>query len=732
MKKTPPKLKQDSMTKFTVSMSHTRDTHMTHKLMAVDLRRRLLVVLALTIPLFVLVIGRSTLLSEILPNYLSAPMILVVGSVIFFYGGWPFLRGAISELHQKRPAMMLLVSMGVIVAYFYSVWSIVCGLVSGKSQPGKNFWLELSSLIAIMLFGHLIEMKAVASAGEALTSLAKLLPKKAHKILDGAKLLSQTEDIEIANLKPGDILLVRENEKIPADGKVLAEENSAHLPAEQALALVDESVVTGESQLVAKTAGSIIFAGSQNRNQPFRMVVTNTGDNSYLNQVAQLVADVVRQKSRAETLADRAAGWLFWFALISAAFSFAFWSFYVGISAAFAAAAATLVVACPHALGLAVPLVSARFTKIAARHGLLVHNKTALENVSRLRYALFDKTGTLTDGQFTVREVVDFPISSKKVNPARVKKSKILPLIVSLETGSDHPLSDSIIEFYRDSFKSKNDKNPQKLFAAEQKKVVASQIQSLPGVGISGVIAGEKYLIASIDFVSGRKMKLTKAETVRVQQCQRDGLTLSFLLREKIAKSKTRRRKSSKSNYEILGFIALGDQIKPNAERAIKELRALKIEPVMVTGDNLEVAQRVARKTGIDLVRANLRPKDKSRVVREFQHEGHVLFIGDGVNDAPALATADLSCAIGAGADVAADSADVVLTNSDPADVLKLLHLANLSNLKIRQNLWWGAGYNLLAIPLATFGALNPILAGVFMSVSTIIVALNSSYLRDV
>lgn len=712
--------------------------HHGHGSMATDLRRRLIVVLILMVPLLILtpIMGGSTLLSGILPNYFSAPLVLAIGSAIFFYGGWPFLKGAASELRQKRPAMMLLISMGISVAYFYSAWAVIYSLMSGKAQSGMSFWFELSSLIAIMLLGHLVEMKAVSSAGEALTSLAKLLPKKAHKLATDAKLLSQTEDVEIAELRPGDILLVRENEKIPADGRLLSDDNSVRQSAEQTLALVDESVVTGESRPVAKIVGATVFAGSRNQNRPFKMVVTNTGDHSYLNQVAQLVAEAAQQKSRSEALADRAAGWLFWFALIFAAFSFAFWSFYVGVSAAFVAAAATLVVACPHALGLAVPLVSARLTKIAARHGLLIRNKTALESASHLRYALLDKTGTLTDGQFAVREVVDFPVGNKKTSSARDKKSQILPLIASLETGSTHPLAGSIIEFYRDSFKGKNDKNPQKLFAAEQKKFIASQVEALPGVGLSGVIAKEKYLVASVDFVRERKLKLTKTEAARIRQCQDDGLTLSFLLREKIAKTKTgaktRRRKNSKPVYETLGFIALGDRIKNTAEQAIKELRAAKLESVMVTGDSAEVAQEVAQKLGIDLVRANLKPGDKSRVVREFQREGRVLFVGDGVNDAPALAAADLSCAIGAGTDVAADSADVVLTNSDPADIAKLLRLAKRSNRKIRQNLWWGAGYNLLAVPLAVFGILNPILAGVFMSASTVIVALNASSFRDI
>lgn len=700
--------------------------------MARPLRRRLIMTLILLAPLFLLapLMGLSAILK--LPNYYATPLVMAIGSVIFFYGGWPFLKGGLKEIRAKRPAMMLLITLGISVAYVYSMATGVKGLLLRHGTTNMAFWFELASLIAIMLAGHLIEMNAGHAAGDALTSLAELLPKKAHKIKDGAKLLSQTDDIELASVKSGDVLLVRDHEKIPADGRVLDENSFGRQAGSEVLALVDESMVTGESRPVAKTAQATVFAGSLNQNRAFKMVVTNTGSNAYLAQIGRLVVAATAQKSRAETLADRVAGWLFWFALFFAAFAFSYWSFYVGVSASFAAAVATLVVACPHALGLAIPLVAARLMRLSARRGLFIQNRTALENAPRLRYALLDKTGTLTDGHFSVREVVDFPIEKSKRRSAH-KKSKILPMIASLESGSTHPLGMSIVDFYKAGFMSKNDKNPKKLFVAEQKKFVASHVETMPGVGVNGVIAKEKYLVVSLDFVREHNLKLKKTDLALAQQHLNDGLTLCFLLRESSTKTKAKAKKraSRSSDYEVLGFVALGDRIKDDARRTVRELLARGVKSVMVTGDNVESAQKVAHKLGIHTVRAGLSPADKASVVRKFQRKGKVLFVGDGVNDAPALAAADLSLAVGAGTAVAIDSADVVLANSHPSDILKLLRLADASNRKMKQNLWWGAGYNLLAVPLAAFGILNPILAGIFMSASTIIVMINANSLHD-
>ena len=700
-----------------------------HANMAQDMARRLAVVVILTIPLLfiapIMGLGPVLRLDALTANGLA----LALGTAIFLCGGWPFFRGAARESRARRPAMMTLISLGVTVAYIYSAWTAVAKIT--KSGGGMDFWFELATLVAIMLAGHVVEMRATMRAGDALKSIAELLPKKAHRLRSGAKFSSETDDVELAEIQPGDILFVRENEKIPADGVVVSDSRSKNY-----VATVNESAITGESRAVKKYAAADddgenfplntqVFAGSLNQNLPFKMRVTGTGEKSYLSQVAALVASAQNQKSRAENLADRVAGALFYFALVFAVASFAYWSLFSGAEMALAAVVATLVVACPHALGLAIPLVSARLMTIGAKNGLLIQNKTALESAQKIRFALLDKTGTLTDGNFTVRAVEMF------------SRKKVLPIFASLENGSTHPIALAIRDFYAQSFVTKNDKNPRKLLVADQKKYTAKDVENLPGVGVSGVISREKYLVVSPKFLAENGIELAKKHDKIAQKYLADGLTLAFLLREKsAARAKKSAEKSSKKSAEnqkfaVLGVAALGDETKPGAKKFIASLRKSGIEPVMLTGDNRASAEKIAKKLGLGEFRAEVKPDEKAAAVREFQRRGKVLFVGDGVNDSPALAAADLSCAIGAGTSVAIAAADVVLTDSDPADVMKLLELARRSNRKIRENLWWGAGYNLFAVPAAAFGLLSPLVAGVLMSASTVIVAANAASLRD-
>lgn len=595
---------------------------------------------------------------------------LVLGSIIFFYGGTPFFSGARGELRSKKPAMMMLISMGIIVAYGYSVYATLLNWAGGQAM---DFWFELSTLIVIMLAGHIIEMRAVSRAGDALKDLASLIPKKAH-LKDGG-------DVAIDALQVDDVLLVKENERIPADGVVSSMNQLS----------VDESMITGESRLVSKEVGDTVYGGSLNQNLPFEMKVTSLGKDSLLSQIAQLVKKAQEQKSASENLADRVAGWLFWAALIVGIGSFVTWGITSTFSFALMTAVSVFVIACPHALGLAVPLVVARLTNLSAQQGLLIQNRTSLESIGKIKYALMDKTGTLTDGKFTVRKVV-------KVS--QDDKLDILQVMAALESGSTHPLALSIVN------------------AAKEVHLQAESLENIPGVGLRGTILGKKYAIVSYAYLRENNIAFEEEE---VQEVLDQGLTVSFLT----------------SEHKLLGFVALGDSPKEDAKFFIEGLKERDILPVMLTGDNEATAEKVAKSLGVSAFRAELKPEDKAKIVKKYQEKGGVLFIGDGVNDSPALATSDLGVAIGGGTSVAINTADVVLVNSHPSDVLALLEIAKRSNRKMKQNLWFGAGYNILAIPIAAgvlypaFGiSIDPLAAAVLMSLSTVVVSINAMGLK--
>lgn len=596
---------------------------------------------------------------------------LILGSIIFFYGGTPFFSGARGEFQSRKPAMMMLITMGIVVAYAYSVYATVLLWTGGEAM---DFWFELSTLIVIMLAGHIIEMRAVSRAGDALKELASLIPKKAH--------LKDGKDVTISELQVDDILLVKENERIPADGIVTSE--TTHLS-------IDESMITGESRLVAKEAGDTVYGGSLNQNLPFEMKVTSLGKDSLLAQIAQLVEKAQKQKSASENLADRVAGWLFWAALSVGLASFIIWTMTSSLSFALMTAVSVFVIACPHALGLAVPLVVARLTNLSAKNGLLIQNRTSLVSISKIKYALMDKTGTLTDGKFSVRQVVDL---------AKDDKVDILQVMAALESGSTHPIALSIVN------------------AVDDLKLEAENLENIPGVGLKGIVQGKNYSIVSYAYLKENDITIDEAE---VQKVFDQGLTVSFLVSDKT----------------LYGFVALGDSPKEDAKFFIEELKKRDITPVMLTGDNEATAAKIAKNLGIAEYRAELKPEDKANIVQDYQEKGGVLFIGDGVNDSPALATSDLGIAIGGGTSVAINTADVVLVNSHPSDVLALIEIAKRSNRKMKQNLWFGAGYNIIAIPVAagilypTFGiSIDPLAAAVLMSISTVVVSINAMGLK--
>ena len=639
--------------------------HGGHMMHMGDMSKKLKVAIILMIPLLLISpIAGFTILkfpgSEILQ--------LILGTIIFFYSGTPFFSGAKGELKSRKPAMMMLITMGITVAYAYSVYATIMSL---NGHMGMIFWFELATLIVIMLIGHLIEMKAIMGAGDALKDLASLVPKKAH--------LKSGKDVELSELKVGDLLLVKENEKIPADGLILSE------------ALVDESMITGESRAVNKKTNDLVYGGSLNQNQPFEMKVTTLGKDSFLNQVAELVKKAQAQKSNLENMADRVAGYLFYAALIVGIFSLVFWTISSNFSFALLLAVSVFVIACPHALGLAVPLVVSRLTSISAKNGLLIQNRTSLEKINTIKYALMDKTGTLTDGKFIVRNVIDF-----------TDETDILQIMAALEGSSTHPIAQSIVSAAK---------------PLENLKVEA--VENIPGVGIKGQVNQNFYQIVNYKYL--RENQLSYDEK-KIAQYLDLGLTVSFLINEQ---------------QDVLGFIALGDSPKADAKAFINGLLAQGITPVMLTGDNKETAQKIASALNIPEFRAELKPEDKAEIVKEYQKKAGVLFIGDGVNDSPALATATIGFAIGAGTSVAISTADVVLVNSNPSDVLDMINISKRMLRKMKQNLWFGAGYNIIAIPVAagilypfTGIYIDPLIAAVLMSISTVIVSINAMGLR--
>ncbi|MDV0444543.1 Copper-exporting P-type ATPase B [Methanimicrococcus sp. At1] len=645
-----------------------------------NLKTKFIVSLILTIPIILL----SPMMGIDMPWQIEFPgsewVVLILATILYFYGGMPFLKGAAAELKNKSPAMMTLISLGISVAYFYSLYAFAVNNIFHTGAHVMDFFWELATLIVIMLLGHWIEMRAVSNAGDALQKMAELLPGTADVVQSGGEI----QTVDLKNVQIGDHVLVKAGGKIPADGMVIDGKTT-----------VNESMITGESKEVAKEKGSQVIGGSVNGSGTITVEVTGTGESGYLAQVMQLVGSAQKEKSKSETLSDKVARWLFYAAVSVSLIAFAVWYFLADVNTALERMVTVLVIACPHALGLAIPLVVARSTSIGAKNGLLVRNRNALETAPKTTVVMTDKTGTLTEGNFKVTGVRSLDAS--------MTEEEILKYAGALEKNSSHPLSAGILK---------------EIDARKIQTPEISDVNNIPGAGIEGTAEGKNIKIVSESYLTKNQISYDAAA---LNDLKGKGSTISFLL----------------IGGQPVGFIAQGDQIKDGAKKMIDDLKARKIRPVMLTGDNEEAAQAVASKLGIEDVHAGLLPEDKEKIIQEYQAKGEVvMMVGDGVNDAPSLARADIGAAIGAGTDVAIDSADVVLVKSDPSDIIHFLSLSKNTSKKMKQNLWWGAGYNIIAIPLAA-GILAPVgiilspaAGAILMSLSTVIVAFNALTLK--
>ena len=644
-----------------------------------DLRQKFWISLVLAIPVFIL----SPFMGLNLPfqvQFLGSDwIVLVLATILFFYGGKPFISGAKGELMSKQPAMMTLITMGISVAYIYSLYAFVENNLLHSSTHIMDFFWELASLIVIMLLGHWIEMKSTMSAGNALQKIASLVPSKVHMVHD-----DQTMDHDISMVKAGNIIEVRAGESVPLDGHIIS--GSSY---------INESLITGESKAIKKEIGSKVVGGSINGEGTIRVKVDKSSGEGYLSQISKLVSDAQNNRSKTQMLADRVSSWLFYAALTVGIIAFVYWLIFGDMNTALNRLVAVLVIACPHALGLAIPLVMSRSTSIAATNGLIIRDNQAMENSRKIDYVAMDKTGTLTEGKFTVNglQSLDKSIDSKN----------LLSIIAGIEGGSSHPIASSIVSYAKDK---------------EVQPAAIDNIQALKGYGMSASFDNRQYYLVNMKYLNEHEISLDKK---LVQTYLDKGNTISYLVADK----------------KVLGFVALGDRIKKNTIEFIKELKARNITPIMLTGDNKEAAAIMAKQMGIDEFRAELLPEDKHQVIKQLELSGHhVMMVGDGINDAPSLASATIGVAIGAGTDVAIDSADVVLYNSDPSDIIKFLKLSHNTYKKTVENLWWGAGYNIIAIPLAAgilagVGfVLSPAVGAVVMSLSTVVVALNALTLK--
>ncbi len=644
-----------------------------HAHMAADFLKRFWISIALTIPILTLshmiqeLLGLGDALQFTGDTYIS----FVLSSVVFFYGGWPFLKGLYDELKKRQPGMMTLIGVAITAAYVYSTLVVF-------AVEGQVFFWELATLVDIMLIGHYIEMKSVMSASRALEELAKLMPSEAHVVQEDGS----TKDVPLEELKKGFKVLVKPGEKIPADGLVIDGKSS-----------VNESLMTGESKPVSKKQGDEVIGGSINGEGSLTIEVNRTGEDSFLSQVIDLVRQAQESKSRTQDLANRAAFWLTIIALGAGALTFFTWTFFTTEDFVFALerTVTVMVIACPHALGLAVPLVVAVSTSLAAQNGFLIRNRTAFEEARNLGAIIFDKTGTLTHGEFGVTDVLTFNGFDDK--------EQLLSLAGSLEQNSEHPIARGIVK-------------------ATDGLMKVKEFNSITGKGIEGRVDGKQIKVVSPGYLRENNIDLPGDQ---YEQLSSQGKTVVFVI----------------IDDQLQGAIALGDNIREDSRQAIQSLHDMGIQCIMLTGDNRQTAAYVAKELGLDDFFAEVLPEEKAAKIKEVQQRGlKVAMTGDGVNDAPALAQADVGIAIGAGSDVAVETGDIILTQSNPKDVASLIALAKATYKKMVQNLWWATGYNAFAIPLAagvlyTYGIiLSPALGAVLMSLSTVIVAINARFLK--
>jgi Cu2+-exporting ATPase len=638
-----------------------------------DFKRRFWISLVLTLPILAL----SPMISGWLgydPSFAGRPWVLLgLAVAVYAYGGWPFLKGLVDELRGRQPGMMTLIGLAISVAFGYSA-AVVLGL------PGRLFFWELATLVVIMLAGHWVEMRSVIGASKALESLAELMPSEARRITDDGS----TEDVPVSELETGDRILIRPGEKVPADGTVV--EGSSEL---------DRSALTGESKPVPTGEGDDVLAGAVNGSGALTVAVGATGEDSYLNQVSDMVRRAQQSKSRTQNLADRAAFWLTVVALSAGTVTAVAWAI-AGRELVFVLerTITVMVITCPHALGLAIPLVVAVSTAMSAKNGLLIRQRSPFERSRNLDAVVFDKTGTLTEGRFEVSDVIAL---------GDADTARILALAAAVERQSEHPIAEGIVA------KAKED---------GVDVPSASGFEALSGRGARAEVDGAEVRVLSPGGLDDEGLSTDDDEVARARD---EGKTVVFVV----------------GGGELLGALALDDVVRDVSKEAVQMLHDRGLEVWMLTGDADAVASRVASELGIDRFEAEVLPDAKADTIEKIRSEaGTVAMVGDGVNDAPALATADVGIAIGAGTDVAVEAADIVLVRNDPRDVVSLIDFADATYRKMVQNLWWAAGYNIVAIPLAA-GALawagvllSPAVGAVLMSLSTVIVAVNARLLR--
>lgn len=638
-----------------------------HSSMIDDFRRRFFFSLTLTVPILIL--------SDMIQHWIGYTidfagrhyLLFAMGSAIYIYGGMPFLKGILAESRSLKPGMMTLIAVAITTAFLYSV-AITFGL------DGNDFYWELATLISIMLLGHWIEMRSVQSTSKSLELLAKLMPAEAH-LIHGDHIM----DVAIDRLKPGDLILIKANEKVPADSIIIEGES-----------YIDESMLTGESRPVKRKQDDRLIGGSINGAQSLKARVTSTGKESYLNKVINLVQEAQATKSKTQHLADRAARYLTFISIGMGTVTFAI-ALGTGATLEYSIErmVTIMVIACPHALGLAIPLVVAISTGAAAQKGLLIRNRTAFENSRLINAIVFDKTGTLTEGAFRVQRIESLSQG--------FAEAEILRLSASLEMHSEHPIARGIVAAAREQGLPLID---------------VTDFKSLTARGIEGKLDGDVFRMVSPGYL--------QAESISIPAVETDGSeTIVYLLREK----------------HLVGRLTLADAIRPESKDAVQFLQASGVKVFMATGDNRKTADAVSNRLGLDGVYSELLPHQKVEIITDLQKTGHyVAMTGDGVNDAPALAQADVGIAVGAGTDVAAETADIVLVNSNPSDIAALIAYGRATYRKMIQNLIWATGYNVIALPLATGFipgiAISPAIGAVFMSLSTVVVALNAQLLR--
>ncbi|AUD15354.1 copper-translocating P-type ATPase [Planococcus sp. MB-3u-09] len=652
---------------------HGHHGHGGHEDMVEDFKKRFFISLILTLPILAI--------SPMIQHFMGVDwrfdndmyVLFALSTIVFFYGGWPFLVGGIAELKDKAPGMMTLIALAITIAYSYST-VVVFG------WDGNQLYWELATLVVIMLLGHWIEMRSIMGASNALEQLVKLMPNEAHRLDDD----KQVEDVPLSEIRNKDWVLVKPGEKIPVDG-VIVEGRSA----------VDESMLTGESIPIEKEDGDAVIGGSVNKEGSLVVEVEKTGEDSYLSQVITMVKEAQESKSRTQDLTNRAAKWLFYLALVAGFVTlFAWLALGYSFDIAIERMVTVMVITCPHALGLAAPLVVAVSTSISAKQGLLIRNRADFEGARNLNAVVFDKTGTLTKGEFGVTDIVASEGYSEE---------QVLQLAAAIEQNSEHPIATGIVQ------------------SAKERNLTIGKVtdfESITGKGIQGQVDGMKVNAVSPGYIKGENLPYDEHVFNALSE---EGKTVVFVL----------------ADDKLAGMIALADMVRDTAKQAVAALKEKGIHSIMLTGDNQKVANWVAAQLGIEEVYAEVLPDDKANQIKKIKDKGwRVAMTGDGVNDAPALATADLGIAIGAGTDVAMETADVVLVKSNPNDVVALIDLSKKTYRKMVQNLWWATGYNIFAIPLAAgvlapWGIIvSPAVGAVFMSLSTVIVAINAKLLK--